>query len=243
MVNQALTTPVHETGMARAPSYPGFFLGDQAVANKNNITPPERSKVRLVMVEFDGPSGDLQQLAQTLANAVKPQQIVVQAPTAAPLLAPAHLPVNALPQNGVAQNVFDAVTPELPQNPVPEPPLTKSPNGTKRKMKTPNLISDLDFNSDPKPFKAYIAEIDPQDHQRRYLAITQWLKEYRQIEEAGADHIYTCYRFLDLSVPDDMTVTFRKLKALAWVERGSARGMYKITHIGENQLTEARKKE
>lgn len=208
-------------------------------------TPPsvERSKVRVVLVEFEGPSGDLQQLAQTLANAVRPQQIVMQAPPALPV--PTQPAAHVLPLNGTSPGLFDDLPDVEPARAEAEerPPAPRPANGTKRKPKTPSLISDLDFNSGPKPFKAYIAEIDPQDHQRRYLAITHWLKEYRNITEVGADHVYTCYRLLDLPAQADMTMTFRKLNALAWVEKGSERGMYKITHIGENQLTQARKKE
>jgi hypothetical protein len=159
------------------------------------------------------------------------------------LPAPAQPASIAAGKNGAAPDLFEALPTEEDSDPEPEPPTTKPSNGTKRKLKTPNLISDLDFNSGLKPFKEYIAEINPQDHLRRYLAITQWLKEHHRIAEVGADHVYTCYRFLNLPVPDDMTVAFRNLKRLAWVEKGSTRGMYKITHIGENQLTEARKKE
>jgi hypothetical protein len=86
-----------------------------------------------------------------------------------------------------------------------------------------------------------MAALGVEDHGRRYLGITQWFKEHRQTPEIGADHIYTCYKFLGLPVPEDVTVAFRNLKQSGAVAKGSARGLYRITHIGENMLTEARK--
>lgn len=123
--------------------------------------------------------------------------------------------------------------------PAPAPKAPSKPSAPK-KLRTPNLISDLDFDSGPKSFKAYIDEIQPTGHHLRYLAITQWFKEYRQILEIGADHVFTCYRFLNLPVPADMTMAFRQLKGKQWVEAGEARAHYKITHIGLNQLTQSK---
>jgi len=190
----------------------------------------ERSKVRVVMVEFEGPSGDLHQLTQTLANAVRPQPVIMQAP-ATPALPPAP------PQNGAQPDLFQHVDAATAPAVEEQPPAPKPPNGAPRKLRTPNLISDLDFDGGPKSFKAYIDEINPSGHHARYLAITQWFKEYRQVPEIGADHVFTCYRYLNLPVPADMTLAFRQLKAKQWVEAGEARAHYKITHIGLNQLT------
>jgi hypothetical protein len=217
------------------------------VRNKGtNSAPAERSKVRVVMVEFEGPSGDLQQLAQTLANAVRPQQIIMQLPAAASL--PAIAPPPAAPaQRDLFTDVPDAEV--YPENP-PAPPapakrvsVPKPQNGAKRKPKTPNVIEEIDFTGQPHPFKEFMTALGVEDHGRRYLGISQWFKEHRQTPEIGADHIYTCYKFLSLTVPGDVTVAFRNLKLNGAVATGSARGMYRITHIGENILTEARKKE
>ena len=119
----------------------------------------------------------------------------------------------------------------------------KPHNGAKRKHKTPSIISELEFISGVKPFKEYIEEQTPKDHSKRYLAITQWLKEYRGIAEVGADHVYTCYRFLSMAVPNDILSVFRALKKQGWVETGSEPGLFKINHIGENKLTPAKNKE
>lgn len=210
------------------------------MANKGHPPSSERSKVRVVMVEFEGPSGDLHQLTQTLANAVRPQPIIMPAAPTPALPVPA-----APPTNGTGPDLFhnvsaDDLTPEVAVERVTAP---KAGNGAKRKSKVPAVIENIDFTGEPQPFKQFMAELNVEDYGRRYLGITQWFKEHRQTPEIGADHIYTCYRFLSLPVPEDLTVAFRKLKAAGAVANGSKRGLYRITHIGENQLTEARKKE
>jgi hypothetical protein len=220
------------------------------VRNKGgNPTPNERAKVRVVMVEFEGASGDLQQLAQTLANAVRPQQIVmpIQAPSAqAALPAPPAIngaaigqPRDLFTEYSDAEEVLesDASLPEA------RPSTPKVTSSVRRKPKTPELIEDIDFTSDPKPFKQFLQELGVEDHGRRYLGIAQWFKEHRQIAEIGADHIYTCYKFLAIAVPEDVTAAFRAMKKKGAVAQGSSRGMYRITHVGENMLTEARKQD
>jgi hypothetical protein len=216
------------------------------VRNKGaSSTPGERAKVRVVMVEFEGSSGDLQQLAQTLANAVRPQQIIM------PIHAPptqAALP-SAPAANGQQRDLFadyqDAdVADEVDEPPMEEKvPAPKPANGQKRKQKTPSLIEDIDFTGEPSPFKDFMQELGVEDHGRRYLGIAQWFKEHRSLAEIGADHIYTCYKFLTLSVPEDVTAAFRSLKRRGAVAKGSGRGLYRITHVGENILTEARKQD
>jgi hypothetical protein len=62
------------------------------MAVKGNNQPNDRSRVRFMLVDVDGTSADVQQLAQILAGAVKaPQTIIMQAPTLPPVL-PAPIP-------------------------------------------------------------------------------------------------------------------------------------------------------
>jgi hypothetical protein len=209
------------------------------VATKNNNRPEERSRVRFMLVAFDGSSSDLQQLASTFASAVRSQQPIV---TALPAPAMPNVPAlaNATPQvvsqnghqaNVVAEEIQTIVHPEgAGDSP------TKPPSGTKRKFRTPSIISTLDFTSGRKSLKTYIDEQAPEEHSKRYLAIVQWLKEHRNIGEVGADHIYTCYRALGLTVPDDVLGVLRAIKKQGWVEKGAVSGTYKITHVGEGQL-------
>jgi hypothetical protein len=220
---------------------PGYASGDKEVANKTNPRSSERSRVRVVVVDFEGPSNDLHQLAQTLVHAVKPPEpVVLNVPSATP-------PSLTVRQNRDGPGLFDhldAGQPDSTQQEAEPAQVVSALDGSrkKRKLRTPVPL-DLDLNTGAKPFKNYIEEVAPKSDAKRYLAIAQWLKEHRGIAEIGADHVYTCYRFLSLSVPDDVLSVFRGLKQRAYVVAGSARGMFRINHIGENQLTQANNEE
>jgi len=132
------------------------------VANKSNNTPAERSRVRFVLVDFEGPSGDLQQLAQTFANAVKiPQPVVVNLPPQDPMrtiIGSAEAKGNGAPSLDATPAAEVAATPaqEEVENTSPS---AKPQNGTKKKRyKTPSVIEDLDLTSGSKPFKEYMEE-------------------------------------------------------------------------------------
>lgn len=120
----------------------------------NNSPPPERSRVRFMLVDFDGSSADLQQLAHTFASAVKmPQPIIMTAPPALPGVAtpPTSTIANPPQQNGHTP-LFDGIHPTEPDGAAPEviiPPASKSQGAAKRKLKTPSIISDLEFNDGP----------------------------------------------------------------------------------------------
>jgi hypothetical protein len=213
------------------------------VGSKNNNSTGERCRARFMLVDFDGSSQDLQQIALTFAHAVKATQPAAGGPAA---MASAHevTPVRVPKNTDTPSEVVGAISPEAD---VPDlgmaVALTKPHNGAKRKYRTPSVVSELEFNDGSKSLKAYIDEQAPKDHSKRYLAIAQWLKVYRNILEVGADHVYSCYRFLGLMVPDNVLSVFHGLKKQAWVEAGSSRGFFKITHIGENQLTGGKPKE
>lgn len=205
------------------------------MANKPS-TSSGHARIRFTHVDFDGPADQLQQLVQTFAQAVKaPQQIFVTAPAPAALPAPSPFGGDSrvLEQPGeITAVVEDGHPPQAVNGSATEA-------GTKprrRKYKTPSVIPDLEFTGGPMPLQRYIDVQAPEENSKRYLAIAFWLKEYRNYEEIGADHIYTCYRALGLNVPDDVLSVFRGLKKRGWVIEGSQQGLFKINHIGEGQL-------
>jgi len=182
-----------------------------------------------MLVDFDGSSTDLHQLAQTFANAVKVSNPVPALP------APAVTP--ALPhQNGVAPP-SDIVDAEV----VPPPPSPPKPaNGGKKTFKIPKVVEDLEFTSS-KPLKEFVEEVGADSDADRYLAIAQWLKVHRKVEAVDADHIYSCFLHINKNLPDDVLSVFRALKQRGSVV-GAGRGKYKITHIGEGQLNDMKAK-
>lgn len=198
-----------------------------------------------MLVDFDGSSGDLHQLAQTFAHAVRLPQPGTRTIASPPPGNGALPPVQQRPteeSNGLFDDLPD---PDIIETTVEEgAPADKPANGTKRKkLRTPVVVSTLDLTKGPVSFDDFIKDQDPKKHSKRYLAITQWLKQYGGLAEIGADHVYTCYRHLGLNVPKDVLSIFRGLKTQGWVEEGSEPGLFKITHVGENHLLKSKGKE
>lgn len=209
------------------------------MANKGNSSPGEKSRFRFILLEGDVAPGELQQFAQAVAAAIRPA-----APAA---IGPRHPPAALAAPKPPAEepNLFSEYAPDGEFNDqqefVPAPaPAPKPSSGAKRVYKSPSVLEDLDLTSGDTPFKTYIDGMSIDGHSTRYLAITRWLKQFRGIQEVGADHIYTCYRFLEMNVPEDVLSIFRSLKKHAWVVAGSEAGKFKITHVGENKLSKSK---
>lgn len=207
------------------------------MAKANNQSSGERSRVRVIVLDLDVASGDLNQLAGAILNAVNPPVPAVTT------LQPALPPTLPLRQNGdqpgLLEEQIEAPSQQEWHHQVRDAPLdaAKPSNGVRKKkrLRTPQPV-DLDLVTGDKPFKDYYDEVAPKNDSKRYLVISQWLKVYRGINEIGADHVYTCYRTLGMQVPEDVLSVFRGLKKQGWVESGSSPGLFKINHIGENYL-------
>jgi hypothetical protein len=194
-----------------------------------------------MLVDFDGPSADLQQLAQTFVQAVKIPPPNVTTVSALPPPSTAGGPKS----NGDQPTLFDNVAVEeaAAQQPEAVPAAPKPQNGSKRRHKTPEIISDLDCATGGTPLADFVKEYEPKTQQALYLVIVKWLKEHKSIVEVSDRHIFTCYMFLRTPVPEDVGSGLRALNRKKFVEHGSASGFYKLTHIGESELLRMRNKE
>jgi hypothetical protein len=208
------------------------------VANKGNAQSGDKNRFRVLLIEGDVLPGELQVFAQTLVAAIRPTAPAPLPPRAAPSAIPAPKP--PAEEASLFTRVVSEDVPDAESELAPQPPAPKPQNGAaKKKLRTPQPVPGLEFASGTKSLKDYLEEQQPDGDAKRYLAMTWWLREYRQIAEVGADHIYSCYRAMNWNVPDDVLSVFRYLKRQAWVERGSGPGLYRINHIGEGQLRKA----
>jgi hypothetical protein len=82
---------------------------------------------------------------------------------------------------------------------------------------------------------------NPDETKKIYLVIAQWFKEVAKIEEISKDHIYTAYKFLRRSPPDDVAQPLRDGKKAGWFTKGSKNGTFVLHHIGERIISEMRK--
>lgn len=158
------------------------------------------------------------------------------------LAAPARVVYTQPAQIGSGDGAGEAVEAELEDDAIDAelaPSAPKKKSGTARQFRTPKPV-DIDLTSGDTPLKAFLEEKDPDGDIKRYLAITYWLKKYRDIEEVSADHIYTGYRHMGSGwqVPADSAAPFRymKRKQYGWIKGGSKNGLYIINHLGENVI-------
>lgn len=109
----------------------------------------------------------------------------------------------------------------------------------RRVPRTPDVLSDIDFNSGNVGLKEFINQKSPNDNYERYAVIAVWYKENHSLDEVNADRIYTAYKFMDWIPPNNVAQVLRDLKSnpsKKWFDKGSSRGGYKINIIGINKV-------
>lgn len=73
---------------------------------------------------------------------------------------------------------------------------------------------------------------------KRYLVIAHWLKEHKQIDSVGIDHIYTGYRTLGWNLPKDPLKPFHNAKSRGYFGKGTGKSEFAINHIGEGVVND-----
>jgi len=207
--------------------------GGVMAAKGGNRGDNSETQIRFIMLEARGNTADLQQIAQAITSAVRPTTVIQQ--FAAPPVIPA-LPGNAPPQSNGADPDLHPSVEIVDEGVTTSPPGARKSPAKKRRLRMPVVLNDLDLTSGPMPFVQYFNEKNPGDHSKRYLVIAAWLKEYSQLDEINSDHIYTCYRTLNMNVVADVGSIFRGCKKQGWFNPGSQRGSYAINHIGLGQV-------
>lgn len=110
-------------------------------------------------------------------------------------------------------------------------PVKRSP------ARTPVVVDSLDLRGGDKPLAAFLTEFKvPDEVTKRYLAIALWCKSHRKLDEIGADHVYTCYRGMGWTIPNDPGQPFRDMKKHGWMKSGTAKATFAINHIGEGEV-------
>ena len=192
------------------------------------------TQIRFILLDAKGKADDLQLIAQAIATAVRPTTVIQQI-AGMPLLA--TLPGIAPQQSEVPDpTIFASIEPSNNGSSVTLPP-KKSSSGPRKRTRVPSIL-ELDLTSGPVPFAQFVQGKNPDNHSQRYLVIAAWFKEHRQISEIGIDHIYTCYRKLNLNVVEDVGSIFRGCKTQGWFGNGSVRGMYAINHVGLGKVND-----
>jgi hypothetical protein len=180
------------------------------------------SRIKLIVLDAEVADDQIHTLTSALTNALR-------GPISAPKrLSPAPPQLNA---NGHAtedhdqSDLFETLEEEEPVDVTPAAPKAKKP---RRVAPKPQLINDLDINSEPE-----LASIGTfKSNHKRYLAIAAWLHDHRGIEVIDERHIYTCYRHLGWPTNiADFAQPLRELKHKQYFESPET-GKYAINQLG-----------
>jgi hypothetical protein len=189
------------------------------------------ARVRFVMLDAELPEGgDLSQITQAIQNALKPTMIVQQRVTnGAATKTIAHV---SQEQTDVVEEA--TAEEELQQQDAGSTAVPRQ-RGPRKPPSAPQILTDVDLTSDPS-LASYAAKANPKSHLKRYLVITAWFKEHRQIESVGVEHIYTGYRHLKWPTDiKDFAQPLRDLKADQYLS-SSEKGSYTINHLGLQEV-------
>lgn len=186
------------------------------------------SKVRLIVFEAEISDGDLSQVTQVLQNAFKsssPAPRIIQVNPAAGSLG-----------NPVDEDIIEGVDEVGLESPAPKP---KAPRKAKV-AKTPTVMDDLDFNSDPS-LKDFVSNFEITTAVDKYLVIALWFRDARNIPTITVDHVYTAFRMLGWSTAsNDFSKPLRNLRDEQSLKGGSKEG-WTLTLPGAGKI-EAKKR-
>lgn len=184
------------------------------------------SKIRLIVLEAEGPEGDLSQIASAIKDALRPSQV------AQSRVARQHGQV--IEQHADADGDF-----EVPEFEDAEFVEENSAPAAVPKQRKPakRTVVPMDLNS-PVSLAEFAGKYPVKNDKERFLVALSFLKEHRpDIDPINADHLFTCFKSMDWpSGARDFTQPLRNLKAEQLVDAGDERGTYVINHVGEGRL-------
>lgn len=149
----------------------------------------DRAKVKMTVIQFETESDNetlqenIKAIAQTLTRALGAPPRVVYAPQ------------QITSGDGATPIPAEFIEEEPIEAEVTTPASPKKKGGAAPKYRVPKPV-EIDLTTGEMPLKDFLEKKNPDGDIKRYLAIAYWLKKYRNIEDATADHVYTCYRHM-----------------------------------------------
>jgi len=197
--------------------------------SKDNTYRDTKGKVTFVMFQVEGDDETLQQGFRAMEQAF--QRLGPSTRTHAPLPGAVHLLSKAdrpadMPTPGdeeelaVSQQTEDASSAAETQGP-------RAP----RKYTQPKFLSDLELTSDKESFKDYATKRDPKTDSQRYLVVSRWLQQFKNIDTITIDHVFTCFQAMKWTSQKDVSQPFRVMMKNDSYYLKNGKG-WKLTHVG-----------
>lgn len=216
--------------------------GEEVEAKKAMAKDSKDGKFQFVFLNLEGDQETLQEaLRQAGVLLNRGMNTPQQTRTLIAVPVPAQKAIGDGQQNGAAtEQVYEVVEEETPatNGDTPAPASTAAKPPRKRKApRAPSLLKDFDPNAAEVSLENFVKQKDISTNFNKYLVIAAWFKKYKEVEEIGTSHIYTCYQLLKWTAPDEMGQPFRDMKKHhSYFENGSKNGLWQITIIGLNEV-------
>lgn len=184
-----------------------------------------RSKIRFIMLEADLGEGDLDQVTQAIANALRPSAPVVQR------LVSSGPPVASRPTDVEDAEILEEEGDDVQV--VSAPRSKEKGSSGPRQYGSPKVLEDVDLESSVS-FADFAAERNPVSVADKYLTVAAWFKLHRNTDAISMHHVYTCFlhpRVKWSTKIDDFGGMLRYHKKRNRMTSPS-RGLYAINHIG-----------
>lgn len=204
--------------------------------------------MRLVFVEVEGNNESILEGIKTLTAALHRSQPAAVDPQR--IAAPgqkrnggAAETATKQPASGVSGDQADAGEPEsadqasaaeVSQDESPREPRSRGDRARRDANGTLRLVPDLNLHPAGKEsLKEFAARHSIKNQQEQIAVIVYYLKQVLGLDHATSDHVFTCFRAVDWSIPLNLPQTIRNVKArTAWI--GGERDNLAITTAGLN---------
>lgn len=206
---------------------------------KSNVPHEEKGRVKFRLVEFelDGSNPQIEQSIKNIVSSIthnSSSSIGRALPSKPAEVRPLQVAEPDPPKQD--QDASDLATGQAVATTAPSPAVTRS-KGI-RHYTSPKFLGDLDLDSGDTSFKAFAERIEPTSHNDRYLTAAAWFQRYRGVESISVDHVYTCYQKMGWQSQKDVGQPFRVLKKTKSYFEHPSKGLWKITHIGLDRVSE-----
>jgi hypothetical protein len=198
--------------------------------SKDNAQRDTKGKVTFVMFQVEGDDETLQQgfhaMEQAFHRLGPPARSHTPLPGSVHLLSRAERHVDA-PAAGDEEEL--AVSPEQTEEAASE----AEAQGSKaaRKYTQPKFLSDLELTSDKESFKDYATKRDPKTDSQKYLVVSRWLQQFKNVDTITIDHIFTCFQAMKWTSQRDVSQPLRLMMKNDSYYQKNGKG-WKLTHVG-----------
>lgn len=201
--------------------------------NHPNNSGTATAEISIFALNIKGGEGIVQSAIQQFAKAGF-SVALPQTPKPPPVSLPAAAP--AASTESVAQTELAFEEPRQAEEGASHPVVSSTPRQP-RAFSPVELLSDLNVNDAPTPFRDFVNGRSIDGFNERGLVAATWVRDHRQVKQFTVRHIATCFKAMAWKMPDDPGSLLRNMKKANYAKRMGP-GAYELTTVGDNVYAE-----